>query len=58
MNDLAIKFDLLGFDLTGLDNMVYSGDPLPPKECTTGVCDNGCQNGCSQCQPGCQLGGK
>jgi hypothetical protein len=51
MIDLAIKFDLLGFDLTGLDKLVYSGTPLPPVECTSGVCDNGCQNGCSNANP-------
>lgn len=60
MDDLRAKFDLLGFNLMGLDNLVYfSGSVIPPPpDCTGNVCTGGCQNGCWQCKPDCQIGSK
>jgi len=61
MKELAGQFDLLGFDLMGLDNLVYfSGSDIlpPPVDCPGDVCTGGCQNGCWQCKPDCQIGSK
>lgn len=60
MDDLVAKFDLLGFDLLGLENVVYfSADGIPPdtKKCTEGKCTYGCHPGCALCSPGCIIGG-
>ena len=56
MNDLIGKFDGLGYDLLGLDNLVYAsggGIPDPPKcedHCVT------CAVSCSTCGAGCSAG--
>ncbi|HLP46478.1 MAG TPA: hypothetical protein VK469_11045 [Candidatus Kapabacteria bacterium] len=60
MNDLTLKFDLLGFDLCGLENLIYLSErePLPPPDCPGGKCTLGCYAGCATCSPGCSAGGK
>ncbi len=60
MEELAVKLDLLGFDLAGLEDVVYSsGIVIPPVTCQpNGSCEMGCSGGCAQCYPGCQIGKK
>lgn len=61
MNELGSAFEGLGFDLLGLDKIIYFGpgpDPgtQPTDPCTGGQCNGGCTNGCSSCKPGCFQG--
>ncbi len=61
MKNLMLKFDLLGFDLDELENLIYfSAGPIPPPppSCGGGSCDGGCSGGCTSCKPDCNAGGK
>lgn len=57
MNDLTSKFNSLGYNLPGLDSIVYitAGDPLP-----SGCADHceTCAVSCSTCGAGCSTGPK
>lgn len=55
MNDLTSKFNSLGYNLLGLDSIVYlmAKEPEPPK------CDDHCVTcavSCSTCGAGCSAG--
>jgi hypothetical protein len=52
MSQLKKEFSVLGFDLLGLDNLIYATEPEEPAECSGGSCDGGCTNGCYRCKPG------
>lgn len=57
MNDLVGKFDMLGFDLSGLDDLIYlSGDPTqpPPPDCAQHCWK--CSVSCVTCGAGCSTG--
>lgn len=56
MNDLIGKFDLLGFNLSGLDDLIYlSGDPTqPPPKCDDHC--TACAVSCYTCGAGCSTG--
>ena len=59
MNDLTFKFDALGFDLTGLDSLIYLGGggfppPSPDPSCKE-HCVN-CAASCETCGAGCSSG--
>jgi len=52
----------LGYDLLGLNSVIYSlsssiVDPVDPP-CGTGSCPSGCLSTCKTCQDGCQIGKK
>jgi len=51
MDDISKKFDDLGYDLFGMDNIVYLSNVEPMQECPL-ECKT-CKKGCSTCNPGC-----
>lgn len=56
MSDLIVKFDALGFDLNGLDDLIYlSGGPETPPPTCTDHCIS-CAVSCSTCGAGCSNG--
>jgi hypothetical protein len=55
MSDLTGKFDILGFDLAGLDNLIYlGGGPEEPPTCVDHCIS--CAVSCSTCGVGCSNG--
>jgi len=57
MSDLIGKFDILGFDLSGLDNLVYlMGGPGGPEEPNCEDHCISCAVSCSTCGAGCPNG--
>lgn len=46
MNKLKSSINLLGYDLLGLEYVVYIFSNTPPS-CSGGSCDGGCSGGCA-----------
>ncbi len=54
MEQLGIDLNDLGYDLLGLENLVYFGcgfDQDHPPDCGS-KCTGGCTGGCYRCSPG------
>jgi hypothetical protein len=58
MNDYIGKFDNLGYDLLGLDNLVYLSNSADPDQTTDKCADHcvSCAVSCSTCGAGCSNG--
>jgi hypothetical protein len=54
MAQLSKEFADLGFDLLGMNSILYLGvGPIPkPDDCLGGQCTVSCTNGCASCRPG------
>lgn len=57
MENFKNMIDDLGYDVLGLEKVLYATGVLSLGVCGPSSCDGGCSGGCWQCSPNCQNGG-